>query len=71
MKIEKIEIDKLELNVHDWTEMRQGALDLLKNAMAQAVVYKGQIRTAEAEMEKFPEPEKPKESAEKVPETKK
>ncbi|KKL62459.1 hypothetical protein LCGC14_2185010, partial [marine sediment metagenome] len=40
VKMEKIDIDKVELNVHDWIEMRQGALELLKNSMAQAIVYK-------------------------------
>ncbi|HEB47119.1 MAG TPA: hypothetical protein ENI22_01480 [Candidatus Pacearchaeota archaeon] len=72
--MEKIDIDKVELNVHDWIEMRQGALELLKNSMAQAIVYKGQIRTAETEIAKFPEPEvgkmvETKEKAEEKPKT--
>lgn len=56
---------KVELDRTDWEEAKQGAVSLLKNAMAQVIVYKGQLETAERELAKFPPEEEPKKKEKK------
>ncbi len=49
---------KVKLDREDWEAAKEGAISLLKNAMAQVIVYEGQLAVAERELEKFPEKKK-------------
>ena len=46
---------KVELDREDWELAKEGAISLLKNAMAQTIVYQGQLEVAERELKKFPQ----------------
>jgi len=44
---------KVELTKEDWDEAKKSTESLIKNSMAQLVIYKGQLKTAERELRKI------------------
>lgn len=45
--------EEVTLKKEDWEEAKKSAIILLKNAMAQVIVYRMQIEVAENELEKL------------------
>lgn len=46
---------EVTLTKEDWEEAKKSSISLLKNAMAQVIVYRGQLETAERELAKLEE----------------